>query len=86
VGHRPDEDPRAGSKYHVKWEGRDSKYNTWEPEANLTGGKECWKSIGRRKAGGREWHLGGSASGAEKEADAGRDGWEMCATDGPFSF
>jgi hypothetical protein len=27
VGHRPDEDRRAGSKYHVKWEGRDSKYH-----------------------------------------------------------
>jgi hypothetical protein len=58
----------------------------WEPEANLTGAKEYWKSTGRRNAGGREWHLGGSTSGAEKEADAGRDGWEMCATDGIFSF
>jgi hypothetical protein len=39
VGHRPDEDKRAGWKYHVKWEGWDSKDNTWEPEANLSGAK-----------------------------------------------
>jgi hypothetical protein len=40
VGHRQDEDRRAGWKYQVKWEGWDVTDNTWEPEANLTGAKE----------------------------------------------
>jgi hypothetical protein len=52
VGHQPDEDRKAGWKYHVKWEGWDAKDNTWEPEANLAGGKplleEYWKKLGGR--------------------------------------
>jgi hypothetical protein len=48
VGHRPYEDKRAGWKYHVKWEGWDSKDNTWEPEANLAGAKTYWEARGGR--------------------------------------